>query len=208
MTKTKWFVGKKINHLTLVEYISGDASVFQCDCGTVKKIRPSRVATGVTKTCSCLGGKKAPSKTVLAMGPTNKRSAEYNIWKSMHQRCENKNSPSYKRYGGRGIKVCDRWTGSSGFANFYADMGKKPQGMSIDRVDNDRGYEPSNCKWATYSQQANNTSKTLFFDYKGRKVTVTELANILSIPRWKFHYLLRKDGYDKILLNYDQSSGL
>lgn len=82
---------------------------------------------------------------------------EYTIWASMKQRCSDKNCRSYSNYGGRGIKVCDRWLDiSNGFRNFLEDMGKRPKYMSIDRIDNEGDYEPSNCRWATAQQQSVN----------------------------------------------------
>lgn len=77
----------------------------------------------------------------------------YSSWQAMRYRCSNPNNRNYKRYGGRGITVCDRW---NDFVNFLADMGERPEGTSIDRINNDKGYYPDNCQWATPKQQANN----------------------------------------------------
>lgn len=105
--------------------------------------------------------------------PKNKLRAEheseYTIWKSMRQRCNDKNCKNYKKYGGRGIKVCDRWMDKwNGFANFYSDMGDKPENKSLDRIDNDGDYSPENCKWATPLEQAQHTRQCgIYSDKKG-----------------------------------------
>lgn len=82
----------------------------------------------------------------------------YRVWHGMIVRCRYPSTQSYPRYGGRGIKVCDRWQGPDGFVNFLADMGERPDGMTLDRIDNDGNYEPSNCRWASRSDQQRNKS--------------------------------------------------
>jgi hypothetical protein len=94
-------------------------------------------------------------------------------WDAMRTRCTNENHPAYHRYGGRGVSICQRW---NEFEHFYADMGDRPEGMTLERIDTDGNYEPGNCRWATPREQSNNTSTNRMVEYEGVLMTVAEVA--------------------------------
>lgn len=122
----------------------------KCDCGNIKIICSASLVRGSTNSCGCLQ-KEDVKKRSTKHGM--RKTLTYKIWAGMLQRCNNWNDPSYKDYGGRGITVCERWLK---FENFFADMGEKPHGLTIDRIDNDLGYYKENCKWATQAEQVRN----------------------------------------------------
>lgn len=123
----------------------------ECDCGNTGTIDTRRLVRGMSKSCGCLA---RDVNTRHGHNKQGNRSPEYTSWHQMKQRCLNPNDKRFHDYGGRGITVCDRWMN---FNNFLEDMGKKPSPRhSIDRIDNDGGYEPNNCKWSDdYEQQRN-----------------------------------------------------
>ena len=106
-------------------------------------------------------------------------------------RCHNANSDDFEAYGGRGIQVCSRW---HDVANFIADMGVRPRGASIDRIDNEKGYEPGNCRWSNPTQQANNTRKNVTIEALGGQLTIAEAARKAGVTYKRLHYLVRVKG--------------
>jgi hypothetical protein len=151
-------------------------SHYRCDCGTIKLIREDHVRSGKTQSCGCKTGSLI-SESKKTHESCNTR--EYHIWNSLIQRCVNKNATSYPRYGGRGITVCDRWLDS--FVNFLEDMGKSPDGYQIDRIDNNRGYSPDNCRWVTPKENSRNTRKTVFVEWNGKSQSRNAWAEDLGI---------------------------
>lgn len=145
----------------------------QCECGTIAIFDGSNLRTGLTKSCGCARN--------VTHGETSKGtiSHEYKCWSNMKARCLYKSTKYWDRYGGRGIKVCERWLNS--FENFLADMGRCPQGMTIGRIDNDGHYTPSNCRWETRTQQQRNRSNSRRFTFKGQSKTVPEFAESVGI---------------------------
>lgn len=128
--------------------------IAQCECGTIKSVMYTYIKTGRSKSCGCIQRNNFKTMSVTH----NKRNTtEYRIWCNMKTRCTNPNFKQWKDYGGRGITICKEWLES--FEQFYKDMGKKPDGKTIDRIDNNKGYEPSNCKWSTYLEQAQNRKR-------------------------------------------------
>lgn len=145
----------------------------QCDCGRQTVAMAWALKHGSTKSCGCLQRQRAV-ETHTRHGHTRRRrqSVEYQCWRSMIDRCTNRQNQSFESYGGRGISVCVRWRYS--FENFLADMGPRPQGRSIDRMDNDGNYEPGNCRWATKKEQGRNRSNNTMLTAIGETLTLAE----------------------------------
>lgn len=153
--------GDKYGRLSIVKEVEKYISIngyksrqflCSCECGNTTTVVLKDLRKGTTKSCGCYK-KEINAEQISKLRRTHGKYLHplYHTWEGMKTRCYNKNCPKYEYYGGRGIKVCDRWIQS--FDNFLLDMGERPLGMSIDRINNDGNYEPSNCRWATMSQQ-------------------------------------------------------
>lgn len=173
--------GKKFNRLTVVEISHRHNSEIywkcKCDCGTFTTVSSKGIRYGKTKSCGCFHREQV-SKRTTTHGMTGTQ--EYIAWYNIKARCYNKNHVSYANYGGRGIVICDRWLES--FQNFFDDMGLKPsKAYTIERLDNSEPYSPENCKWATYTEQANNKRNNHLVTIGNETKTTGQWAKVFNI---------------------------
>lgn len=151
-----------------------------CDCGSETTVDPRGLFVGHTKSCGCLQ-KDTVSKLCserITHGST--RSVEYNTWCKIKSRCQNPRDTKYPDYGARGITVCERW--DSGFEAFLADMGRKPHpSASIDRIDVNGNYEPSNCRWASPKEQARNKRNHRMVEHNGQTMPLSQACELSGV---------------------------
>ena len=164
---------------------SGAWWLCRCECGSEKSIPSSDLVAGKVRSCGCLHG-ALKSESLRTHGLTKTRT--HRIWQAMLTRCRNPRAPNFQHYGGRGIKVCERWLE---FENFYADMGECPENFSIDRIDVNGDYAPENCRWASRKEQANNTRSNVFFEFNGERLTRTQWEEKLGMGKTTLRNRLR-----------------
>lgn len=155
MPKFKDITGLRFGRLVAIERFGSDRLgqslwLCRCDCGRSKTTRAGGLNYGHVRSCGCVRQEKLIAR-ITSHGQS--RTPAWQSWKGMIERCYDPRNISYKNYGGRGIRACDRWLI---FANFLADMGPRPDGRTLDRIDNDGDYKKENCRWATTKQQAGN----------------------------------------------------
>ena len=165
-----------------------------CDCGNYTTVAGNHLNSGHTRSCGCLGVESIRTRCVTH-GMTN--TPLYRVFRAIHNRCEDPNNKEYHRYGGRNISVCEEWKSNGGFQAFYEwaiNNGYK-KGLTIDRIDCDGNYEPSNCRWATYKVQNNNRSNNRLIEYNGMIYTLSELSEISTVEYSTLKYRL-DNGWD------------
>ena len=163
----------------------------RCDCGgKAKVISNNLMKRGGTRSCGCIQ-REVTRKRSLKHGhdPRSGRTPEYRSWRSMMVRCYWKNEKFWKHYGGRGIVVCKRWFS---FSNFFKDMGPRPLGTFLDREDPDGNYTPSNCRWLSKAESADNKTTTIWMKFNGKRKTITAWSRSLGVTRGLLYSRFRR----------------
>lgn len=169
----------------------------KCECGNFRIVSSDQLILGSSKSCGCLSSDLA---AIRATTHDMTNTPLFKIWMGMKTRCYNKNVIAYPNYGGRGIKVCDRWLNS--FQNFYDDMGDTyKKGLTIERVDVDKNYDPSNCIWIERKLQSRNRTNTIWVETLKGKMTISEAANLAGVSWFcMYNRAKRKCSIEKLLL--------
>lgn len=178
-------IGSIFSKLTVIELIYPRTKCM-CECGGYSTPTVYALVSGNSKSCGC-AKYNALRLSRTTHGRSNSRltgyaDRTYGIWQAIKDRCTNPNRVDWPRYGGAGITVCERWAQS--FEAFVEDMGDAPEGLTIDRIDYNRGYSPDNCRWATYKAQGMNTKKAIVYELDGKRDTVNGWATHWGI-RWE-----------------------
>lgn len=193
-------VGQKFNRLLCTGLTGRTArgirlATFLCDCGKGHEAPLSAVVSGNTKSCGCL------TKEILD-ARNHKHgmagSKVYKIWADMVARCRRPSHKKYADYGGRGITVCDRWLK---FENFFADMGDRPDGRSLDRVNNSKGYSPENCAWRTISEQNSNKRNNRYVEAFGINLPISWWGQLIGVGSSHLNKLLKKFHLEDIVVS-------
>lgn len=156
---------------------TNDYWIFQCSCGNEKVIRYSSYKSGISRSCGCM---RIEVSTKHGHKKPNYTSPTYSSWKAMNTRCNNPNYPENHLYSRRNIKICDRW---KDFKNFLEDMGERPEGKTLDRINNDGNYEPSNCRWACPSEQTDNRRCVRKVTFNNEIKTLRQWSKDLNLSR-------------------------
>jgi hypothetical protein len=208
MGKFRDISNARFGRLTAVSPIKDNNKYFWiclCDCGNSKRILTNSLLLNKTKSCGCLDIEskiKLNTKHGQGGGKNVPASSEYTTWQRMKARCsKNCGKYDYKLYYGRGIKVCDRWLNS--FENFFSDMGKKPSKKhSLDRIDYDDNYEPSNCRWATINEQTRNKRTNILIEYNGIKMIQNDFCKLIGADKGSIKKYLKTKTVDEIVFYY------
>ena len=187
------YPGEIFGSLVAIKKIPGSRErptkwICKCECGTQNSYLSSSLRSKNTGSCGCRGSRATIGERSKTHGMSKQH--VYGIWAGMHNRCYNKKVRGYHNYGGRGIYVCARWRK---FENFLADMGIPEKGLSIERINNDKMYSPSNCKWATKREQMYNTTRSVKLTHDGLTLNLGEWSKKLGVTRGALYQRMRNN---------------
>ena len=180
--------GKRFGRLVVIGLVGrkGPRTMWRCrcDCGTVKDLSGLVLATGATKSCGCL-----KTDVLKSRAKPNRQTPEFRVWCGMIARCDYPNATGYQMYGGRGITVAEEWRD---FDRFFADMGARPgPDYDIDRIDNNKGYAPGNCRWASRRENCRNTRRNHRVTFRGKTMSVVEWSEETGLDASAIRYRLK-----------------
>lgn len=178
--------GDRLGRLTVIAYAGNGRYQCRCDCGIEVTVFTSNLSTAHTQSCGCLASELKSARNFVH-GKTDTR--EYRIWTNMKTRCLNSKNEAFPQYGGRGIKICHEWVND--FGAFLRDMGPCPKGMTLERLENNNGYDPGNCAWRSYQDQQNNRRDNVLIQWQGRTQTASQWSRETGVPAKSIRYRLR-----------------
>lgn len=186
MTKALDLVGQRFGRLVVIERVESDKWgqsrwKCKCDCGNEIITKGNCLVRGHTKSCGCYNLEKCIERLPVKRTHCLSRTPLYRCWILMKQRCFNSDRKDWMEYGGRGITICDEWLDSSKFFEWALVNGYK-EGLTLDRIDTNGNYEPSNCRWATAKEQTRNRRNTVKTTFHGEEITLGELSERYDIP--------------------------
>lgn len=177
--------GAKFERLTVIKRVANDKDnravwLCKCECGKEKSVRGKDLRRGQVKSCGCWSKEK---RIEARRKHGSSETRLYSIWSDMKKRCYNENSSSYKNYGARGIKLCDEWVANFDLFEKWSLKNGYEDELTIDRIDNNEDYKPSNCRWVTRKVQCNNRRNTVYVNIYGEDLTISEVAEKYKVSK-------------------------
>ena len=199
--KTVNLTGEVFGRLEVISFAGHSSSgcrqwKCKCVCGNIVVVIAKNLRKGNTKSCGCFKLDRVITHGACLDG---KVSRSYGTWRSMKQRCYNPKCNEYHNYGFRGVVMCERWLGEDGFIHFLSDMGEKPKGLTLERINNNGNYGPDNCKWATQKEQNSNKRTNRLTTYKGETKTTTQWSEVIGCNKVTLAYRLNNWSIERAL---------